>query len=46
MPENIELWVSGYEAPARKAEPQTVSEPDILLPLPHPSGFPLSLKLI
>ena len=46
MPENIELWVSGYEAPARKAEPQTVSEPDILLPLPHPSGFPLNLKLI
>ena len=45
--ENLELWVSGYEAPARTPENDlfTPSE-EVILPLPHPEGFPLSLRLI
>lgn len=45
--EDLELWVSGYEAPARTPENDlfTPSE-EVILPLPHPEGFPLSLRLI
>jgi hypothetical protein len=45
--QDIELWVTGYEAPARKAEDEEITVPsDILLPPPYPSGFPRNLRLL
>jgi hypothetical protein len=44
--EDLELWVTGFEAPAREAEKKKV--PRIaadFIPLPHPSGFPLNLRI-
>lgn len=45
-PGDIELWVSGYEAPARSPEPGSSSTVPPLLPLPFPPGFPRSLRLL
>lgn len=43
---DIELWVSGYEAPARLPEKKQFRfRTDLCLPLPHPDGFALSLRL-
>ena len=41
---DMELWVSGYEAPARTPEKKPVKL-DLCLPLPHPDGFPRNLRL-
>ena len=42
----VELWVSGYEAPARSPEKKLVRfKSDLYLPFPHPDGFPVSLRL-
>ena len=46
LPETFEVWVSGYEAPARRPEPEIINEPDLFLPLAHPQGFPLNLRLM
>ena len=45
-PEDLELWVTGCEAPAREPEKQkvTLSKKEFVF-LPHPDGFPLSLKI-
>ena len=43
-PGDMELWVSGYEAPARTPEKKPVKL-DWCLPLPHPDGFPRNLRL-
>lgn len=43
-PDDIELWVSGYEAPARSPEKKRIRL-SWCLPLPHPDGFPQSLRL-
>ena len=44
--EDIELWVSGYEAPARSPESGSFRfRKDLYLPLPHPDGFPVNLRL-
>jgi hypothetical protein len=44
--EDMELWVSGYEAPARLPEETPVKfEKDWCLPLPHPDGFPRNIRL-
>lgn len=45
-PEDLELWVTGCEAPAREPEKQkvTLSRKEFVF-LPHPDGFPLSLKI-
>ena len=46
MTGDIELWVSGYEAPARSPEKKLLCfKPDFYLPLPHPDGFALNLRL-
>lgn len=42
--EDIELWVSGYEAPARTPENGTFRF-NSFLPYPHPDGFALNLRL-
>ena len=44
--EDLELWVSGYEAPARAPEETQVKfEKEYCLPLPHPDGFPRNIRL-
>ena len=42
---DVELWVSGYEAPARVPERNLVELRRTCLPLPHPDGFPLNLRI-
>ena len=45
--EDLELWVSGYEAPARTPEEKLFCpEEELCLPLPHPDGFPVTLRLV
>jgi hypothetical protein len=45
-PEELELWVTGFEAPAREREKKTLSlGKKHFVPLPHPDGFPLNLRL-
>ena len=45
-PGDVELWVSGYEAPARSPEAESVRFGRALyLPLPHPEGFPVNMRL-
>ena len=45
--EDLELWVSGYEAPARTPEENLYQpEQELCLPLPHPDGFPVTLQLL
>ena len=44
--EALELWVTGFEAPAREAEKKKViRKSKDFIPLPHPSGFPLNLRI-
>ena len=43
---DVELWVSGYEAPARSPGKKLFRfRTDRYLPLPHPDGFPVNLRL-
>ena len=45
--EDLELWLTGYEAPARQPEETLLPEPaDTLLFIPHPQGFPRNLRLL
>ena len=47
IPDGTEVWVSGYEATARISEEFTFQlSHDLLLPMAHPSGFPINLRLI
>ncbi len=48
QPENLEIWVSGYEAPERKGQPCTEAPLGFNrgLPYQHPLGFPLALRLL
>ena len=47
IPDGTEVWVSGYEATARYPEEFTFQlSHDLLLPMAHPLGFPINLKLI
>ena len=44
--EDMELWVSGYEAPARSPEKIPVKfENAWCLPLPQPDGFPRNIRI-
>ena len=44
--EDIELWVSGYESPARVPEEGLIRfGRELCLPLPYPEGFPVNLRL-
>ena len=43
---DVELWVSGFESPARVPEEGAFRfKRDLCLPLPHPEGFPVNLRL-
>ncbi len=45
-PEDIDLFVSGFEAPAKTAEPDTFTVPETLeMPFAHPYGFPRVIEL-
>ncbi len=44
--EDVELWVSGFESPARTPEEGAFRfNRELCLPLPHPEGFPVNLRL-
>ncbi len=45
--EDIELWVSGCEAPARHPEDGEIElPPNLIMCMPQPLGFPRSLRLL
>ena len=44
--EDVELWVSGFESPARAPEEGLIRfGRELCLPLPYPEGFPVNLRL-